>query len=316
MNRTDRLLAIILELQGRGWCRAEDLAAIFETSKRTIYRDIQALSEAGVPLISVPGQGYSLVEGYFLPPLSFSIDEATMLLLGAEVVAQHFDAEYRAAAEWAGRKITGVLPESVRDQVDQVKGSFFFVPKTAPDQAAYLQQLRRAILRRQTVRFCYTTRYGDDPSPHQREADPYGLVHTDGAWILTAYCHLRQEMRVFRLSRMADLVVLPETFIRPPGYKVGERRPSADSRQVTVCVLIDDEAARWVEEDRFFFITDRQQAPDGLLVTLRVRQEREILQWLLSWGRHLRVLEPESLRDLVAQEAQAMLDHHRVGELT
>jgi len=69
MNRTDRLLAIVLELQGKGRQRAEDLAATFETSKRTIYRDIQALGEAGVPLISVPGRGYSLMKGYFFTPI-------------------------------------------------------------------------------------------------------------------------------------------------------------------------------------------------------------------------------------------------------
>src|SRR5207248_11641794 len=90
MNRTDRLLAIVLELQCKGRQRAEDLASTFETSKRTIYRDISALGQAGVPLISVPGRGYALMKGYFLPPLSFSADEATMLLLGSDFMAQNF----------------------------------------------------------------------------------------------------------------------------------------------------------------------------------------------------------------------------------
>src|SRR4030095_14369609 len=97
MNRTDRLLAILLELQRKGARRAEDLAATFETSNRTIYRDIQALSESGVPVVAQPGVGYSLVEGYFLPPVSFSVDEATMLLLGGDSAAQNFDAQYRGA---------------------------------------------------------------------------------------------------------------------------------------------------------------------------------------------------------------------------
>src|SRR5215510_9314181 len=115
MNRTDRLLAIVLELQARGSRRAEDLAATFETSKRTIYRDIQALCEAGVPIVSTPGRGYSLMQGYFLPPLSFTTEEATMLLLGSDFMAQNFDAQYREAARSAGRKIAGVLPEKLRD---------------------------------------------------------------------------------------------------------------------------------------------------------------------------------------------------------
>src|SRR5262245_17319933 len=113
MNRTDRLLAIVLELQAHGSrsVRAEDLAARFEINKRTVYRDVQALSEAGVPIVAIPGQGYWLAEGYFLPPLAFSPDEAVMLLLGADFVAQNFDAQYRAAAESAARKIEAVLPE-------------------------------------------------------------------------------------------------------------------------------------------------------------------------------------------------------------
>ena len=99
MNRTDRLLAIVLELQGRDRVTAEDLARTFEVTKRTIYRDIAALNESGVPVVSAAGQGYWLMEGYFLPPVSLSPDEAIMLVLGSEVMAQSFDAQYQAAAE-------------------------------------------------------------------------------------------------------------------------------------------------------------------------------------------------------------------------
>jgi predicted DNA-binding transcriptional regulator YafY len=95
MNRTDRLLAIILEFQAKKMLRAEDLAVTFEVTKRTIYRDVLALCEAGVPVVSLSRQGYALIEGYFLPPLSFSTEEATMLLLGSDFAAQNFDASYR-----------------------------------------------------------------------------------------------------------------------------------------------------------------------------------------------------------------------------
>src|SRR5215204_5582582 len=105
MNRTDRLLAIVLMLQAKKQMHAEDLAATFEISKRTIYRDILALDEVGIPIVSIPGRGYSLVEGYFLPPLTFYTDEAIMLLLGADFVGQNFDAQYRNAAQSARYKL-------------------------------------------------------------------------------------------------------------------------------------------------------------------------------------------------------------------
>src|SRR5689334_9649551 len=104
MNRTDRMLAILLELQARRYTRGEDLARQFEVSVRTIYRDVLALCEAGVPVISSPGYGYSLAPGYFLPPLMLSADEAGVLLLGATFVAGHVDTPYRSAAEAAAKK--------------------------------------------------------------------------------------------------------------------------------------------------------------------------------------------------------------------
>src|SRR5205085_338325 len=122
MNRTDRLLAIVLELQRNGAQRAEDLAATFETSKRTIYRDVQALCESGVPVVAQAGVGYSLVEGYFLPPVSFSTDEATMLLLGSKLVADHFDAQYGEVSQSASRKIEAVLSEKMRGEVNYLRG--------------------------------------------------------------------------------------------------------------------------------------------------------------------------------------------------
>src|SRR5436305_11953494 len=167
MNRTDRLLAIILELQGKGRQRAEDLAETFETSKRTIYRDIQALGEAGVPIVSITGRGYSLMKGYFLPPLSFTTDETTMLLLGSDLMAQSFDAQYRSAALGASRKIEGVLPEKLRDEVRYLQDSIRFVATGAMEQPAEtekLQQLRRAILQRSTIRFRYFTRHPSSTS--------------------------------------------------------------------------------------------------------------------------------------------------------
>lgn len=314
MNRTDRLLAIVLELQAKGRRRAEDLAATFETSKRTIYRDIQALGEAGVPLISVPGRGYSLMKGYFLPPLSFSTEEATMLLLGSEFMAQNFDAQYRGAAQSANRKIAGVLPEKLHDEVQYLQNSIYFIAGGTAQESPemeMLSQLRRAIIERTTVRFCYHTRYttSGQNEQHIREADPYGLANVRNSWLMTAYCHLRKDIRNFRLDRMENLELLPQTFNRPPDFKIQQRKKDETSR-IIVRVLFDTEVSRWVRESRSYFTIQEEQTPDGLLVTLSIRQENELLQWLLSWGHHARVLEPESLRRTLAEEAEAMMRNH------
>ena len=311
MNRTDRLLAIVLELQRKGNLRAEDLAATFETCKRTIYRDIHALCESGVPVVSQPGLGYSLVEGYFLPPVSFSSDEATMLLLGSDFVADNFDAHYRDAARQASAKIEGVLKEKVRKDVEYLRNSIAFVATDTLSRDAAtgsLAPLRRAIIERHTVRFHYHTRFAKEgqSARNTRDADPFGLMHLGEAWYLIAHCHMRQEIRNFKVDRMADVEVLDRTFERPPGFRLD---PAAedDTRNLVVRALFSPEVAPWVRESRSYYVTDMEDRVEGLLVTLRAHVENEIFNWLLSWGADVEILEPESLKARLAEEAKKML---------
>ena len=314
MNKTDRLLAIVLELQRRGRQRAEDLADTFETSKRTIYRDILALCEAGVPIVSTPGQGYALMKGYFLPPLSFTSEEATMLLLGSDFMAHNFDAQYRMAAEGASRKIEGVLPEKLRADVHYLQSNIRFIGAGLtynPKEQETLQQLRRAILDCITVRFCYHTRHSSDgqSTATTRSADPYGLAYFLNNWHLVAYCHTRQGIRHFRLDRMEDLELLSTTFERRADFQMGGNQEGRE-RTLVVRALFDKEIARWVHESRSYYVISEEETAEGLLVTLRIRHESEVTQWFLGWGSHVRVLEPASLRQRLAEEARLMVQNY------
>jgi predicted DNA-binding transcriptional regulator YafY len=310
MNRTDRLLALVLELQARGRCRGEDLAARFEVSVRTIYRDMLALCEAGVPVISTPGRGYELAEGYFLPPLRFTPDEATMLLLGSDVMLQSFDSEYRMVAEAAARKIAAVLPEATRTHVNQLREGLHFIESRDSDATnERLRLLRRAILANRSIRFSYHARQSaDGPNQHsERSADPYALARIEDSWYLVAYCHLRQGIRNFRVSRINNLRLISQTFERPAELSLG---PDNSERHEIVEVLIDHHMAAWVEESRFYYIEQREPHPEGLLVTLRVRQLSDSVPWILGWGKHARVLRPAALHDLLREELQQIMQHY------
>jgi predicted DNA-binding transcriptional regulator YafY len=125
---------------------------------------------------------------------------------------------------------------------------------------------------------------------------------------------LRRDNRHFRLDRMEDVAVLDKAFTRPPDFKI--QRSSDDDRTVIVRALFDQETARWVREAPSFFQVGQEEQLDGLLVTLAVRQPGEVLNWLLSWGSHVRVLEPESLREMLAREAQSILENHRIRDIS
>ena len=114
MNRVDRLFGILLQLQQRRRVRAQDLAARFEVNERTIYRDISALCEVGVPIAALPGEGYELMEGYYLRPLVFTPDEAGALSLAAQMFLNQASGRIAATGQAALAKISAVLPETTR----------------------------------------------------------------------------------------------------------------------------------------------------------------------------------------------------------
>jgi len=123
------------------------------------------------------------------------------------------------------------------------------------------------------------------------------------------YCHLRQAIRVFRLGRMAEVRVLGEPLDRPTNFKP-DWVAASEQRPVVVTALFDLEVAQWVQESRPFSVVSEENSAEGLRLTLRVRDERDIFQWLLSWGRHVRIISPESLVSLVQDEIEQMAEKY------
>ncbi|MHA7965164.1 helix-turn-helix transcriptional regulator [Paenibacillus sp. CAU 1782] len=314
MNKTDRMLAIVLELQRHKLLRAEDLASTFETSVRTIYRDIQALSEAGVAVIGSPGQGYSLIEGYFLHPVSFSAEEAVSLLIGTDFIEQWFDPRYREHAVTSRRKIEAILPEAVGGEASRIRKGFRMytaaVDQVRIHERTNLEIIRNAMLEERKISFHYNKRVAEADGNTQsiRTAAPYGLVFMQG-WVLVAWCELRQSIRHFRLSRMTELAVLNAVYKLPEDFQLSQYRPP-DDRNILVRVLILPEVLDKARESASFYLETMEEKEDGWLATLRVRQPEELLQWLLGFGSGIVVLEPESFRRRVINELQAMLKNY------
>lgn len=312
MNQTDRQLAIVFELQEKQWQRAADLAETFEVSARTIYRDMEALTEAGVPVVSVPGTGFRLNEDYFLAPLTLTSDEAVLLLLGTDSIADQLGMNYQAAAQAARTKLEAILPDRLRSEVTTLQNSLSFVPVNAfdnPAEQVALQHLRQAVTQQRAVAVQLK---GQKEADARQTMYPYGLVHFSGAWHLIGFDRERERVQHLALTRIQNLTVLEETFERPEGYSMKQGQV-AEHRDLVVRVLFDTEVERWVQEAPSLYIADAEERLDGLLVTLKVQRETEVLPWLLSWGAHAQVLEPASLQQRIAREAEKMAAQYHVA---
>lgn len=309
MSPTDRWPAILLQLHREEWQRAEDLAAALGVSRRTIYRDMRALEAAGVPIRAVPGTGYRLRDDYLLAPVTLTTDEAVVLLVGSAQATRHVDGRYRAAARSVQTKLSDQLVDEDIERARALQSSLRLVPehafgRTTTDRT--LATLRRALVEGRRIQFRDPSAAG--ASTHTM--DPYGLVRRAATWHLVGYEHERARVRHVRLDRVADLTVLDATFERPTGY-----RSALDAHaplDQTVRVLFSADVASSVQAAPSLRVIDTEQRPDGrLCMTLRVHHEREVLPWLLSWGTHAYVLEPETLRRRLAQEAQRIAAQYR-----
>lgn len=303
MNRIDRLFAILLQLQTRERLRAEDLAATFGISKRTVYRDMAALLEMGVPVVSLPGEGYELMPGYFLPPLVLTADEAAAALLGTQMLIHQANGRLIPAAEQAKTKIAHALPARTRREVDHLTAVIQFYGETEAFDLddERLIRLQQAALEGRVVHLRYFGQAREDLT--ERDVEPETLVFARGAWYLSGYCRLRQAARTFRLDRIESYRVLPETFV-PRGVERVER-PA-----IAVCIRFTPVAARWARERQHYGFIGETAAGvgDDVIMSYEVRDLREIVPWLLGWGSAAEALEPEELRRRIAAEARKMLE--------
>jgi len=301
-------MAVLLELQARGTARAEDLAAHFEVSVRTMYRDLEALSEGGVPLAATPGKGYELMPGYFLPPLAFTATEAALLVLGGEFVRKRVDPELERASEQALKKLNSVLPTDKREEVERWRHEMLFV-RMRGGRDDRLPKVRTAIQERRVLRLRYHAfRRGE---PEERDIEPVCLVHMGERWQVAGYCRLRQGPRIFRLDRIDRLDVLRETFsLDPARHSMPEptqewMRSAAEAR-----VRFDSHVERWARERQPFTLIGEEVDGRGPIFVYAIRDETDLLNWLLSWGAAVEVLSPSSLRERMAQEARRIALRH------
>jgi len=312
MNRMDRLVALIVFLQSRRMATAQVMAGHFGRSIRTIYRDLHALGEAGVPLVAEAGVGYSLLRGYHLPPVNFTEEEAYALVTSG-IFARHVsDPGVNRHMDSALDKIRAVMHPANRDRslrLEQGLGTAAMPPEQAQPG---LVSLQTALARCRVVRFTYQG-YAKEKA-EVRHAEPHGLVYYLNRWHLIAWCRLRNDYRDFRVDRMHGLEVLDETFPPRQDFSLAaylktsmpEPQLRADVRFEPSCL---DRARRdwWPGIER--------EKPDGQspTLTLRVLDWEHLASWLLSFGPGATVVSPTSLRDILVRLAREAAAHHGEG---
>lgn len=212
ISRLSRLTAILLKLQAGPAVSVHSLANQFEVSTRTIYRDLQALERAGVPLVTTKGQGYQLLAGYTIPPVMFTEAEANALIMAEKMIEKTEDASLIEAFQAAADKVRAVLKKSQKEKISLLADRIIIGKNwNYSRSSAFLSEIQQALTNFNVLELDY--RKADATESERRAVEPFAIYHNmDDHWVLIAWCRLRRDFRNFRLDRIEQLRRLMDTF--------------------------------------------------------------------------------------------------------
>jgi predicted DNA-binding transcriptional regulator YafY len=220
MNRIDRLFGILVVLQSKKHITAETIAEKFDISLRTVYRDMKALGEQGIPISFEPHKGYCIVPGYFLPPVSFTNDEANAFLLMEYLVNGFADKSIQTNYTNALSKIKAVLKNSQKEKLEILHShTKFQLPTRIRNDYEYLSVIQNSIANQTIIEVEYKN---NKEETSQRQIETIGLIFYAFSWHIIGWCHLRKDYRDFKVSRIAGLRDTLIPFTRSDHMEIGD----------------------------------------------------------------------------------------------
>jgi len=313
--RADRLISTLLLLQVHGRLTARDLAERLEISERTVLRDMDALSAAGVPVVADrgPGGGWRLVDGYQTKLTGLTAAE-TQALFVAQPPQLFAALGLGSAVETAWLKLHAALPAASQQQAERARRSILIDPRgwQASQSLASLPVLLDALWRERRVRFIYDRGLSE---PGERLVNPLGLVARGSVWYLVAWRN--DELRTYRVSRIRDAVLDEQPSTRPANFDLATYWESSTVEfrerlpRYFATFLVAPSVMRWA---RYRGWRLEEEHEEGSRVRIRVRfdAEEEALQFALSFGADIEVVEPPELRDKVLETARNTVERYNI----
>ena len=311
MNRIDRLAAILIQLQSRPLVKAQDIAEKFSISLRTVYRDVKALEEAGVPVIGEAGTGYRLMEGYKLPPVMFNLYEATALLTASKLVQSKTDAgiskHYTAALD----KIRAILRHSEKDHIEEIDEHIAVMNHPSivyqPQAELHLQSILKAIGSSLVIEINYTSLEKNEST--NRKVEPVGIYYLGSHWYLVAFCQLRNDYRNFRTDKIARLTITDQSNSKThPPLQSFIAQMSADKQVTKVVIDVEPGVVKHLGEQKYYngFVKE-EKSGDHVRMTFLSGSLMGFSRWFMLFGDHAKIVEPLELNDMVAEIAENIL---------
>lgn len=303
MNRIDRVTAILIQLQSKKVVKAQEIAERFGISLRTVYRDIRTLEEAGIPIIGEAGVGYSIMNGYRLPPVMFTREEATSLVVAEKIVEKYTDKLNAQNYSSALYKVKAVLREGEKDYLENLNGSVVILDNQFQSGSnthnPSLQIILKSITEKTSLDISYQNAYED--TTVKRNVEPVGVFLQNNNWHLIAFCNLKQDYRDFRLDRIRDLKITSEKFRQERLSLNSYLKKISEQRHLKkVVIRADKTIAKYIVTQKYYygFVSEKELDTEVEMTFLSTSLEA-FARWYLMIGTNAVILEPAEVKEQV-----------------
>lgn len=302
LKKIDRVTAILTQLQSKPLVRAQDLANKFEVSIRTIYRDIKTLENAGIPIIGEAGSGYSLMDGYKLPPVMFTKEEI-LSFITAEKLMQKFSHEslgnhYQSAME----KLKSVLRHSDKNMILNIENQidvYGYRPKDEDLVKNSIPIILQSIAEKKQLKINYQDVVG---GVTERIIEAVGVFYEFNYWYLMAFCTMRKDFRQFRMDRIMKLQQLDIIFQKEYG-KIDNYREVSKNPKVEIQLLVNKKIMPYiVNSKKYYGLTNEEETENGILLTFESNWLKDgFTRWIISFADCLEIVKPNELKIYLKQ---------------
>jgi predicted DNA-binding transcriptional regulator YafY len=320
MNRIDRLSAILIQLQGKKVVKAYEIAERFNISLRTVYRDVKALQESGVPIGAEAGTGYYIVEGYHLPPVMFNREEAAALLTGEKLMEHFSDRSNRQQFSSAMQKIRAVLRGSEKDFLEVLDENIAVLKNRSPQEDEFpnrfLTDIQQALGKQQVLQMEYRSAQNSEFT--KRNVEPIGIYHSNNTWYLIAWCQLRGDYRNFRTDRIRNMQVSSTSYDKSRHISLQqylERHHSEPVPEHTFKVRFSLSMARYLGNQKYYYGLVEEKICDNNQVEYTFMNNYPLeyfARWVLMWGNDVEILSPDDLLVRMKELARELKEHYQV----
>lgn len=298
-KRFDRIVAILIQLQSKKIVKAQELADRFEVSLRTIYRDIRTLEASGVSIYSEAGVGYALMEGYRLPPVMFTREEASSFIAAEKLMQKFTDKTLRNHYASAMYKLKAVLRSDDKDWVSNIESNVLMQSseKLFNDKSPNtLATLFESIAEKTQVTLSYEAIQSEGITV--RNIEPVGIFHDNNNWYVFGYCHLRKEYRQFRADRVHKIKKTEIPFSLEHDALETYLNKNKDIPTTKVRILVDKKISKYLAfEQKYHGYISEKEIEDKVEMTFMTRDiENGFARWYMMFGDYASILEPERLK--------------------